>query len=83
MKTAAIEVNYPLHYGGYHFYQHDYDVKDERFSVLHVTSDTGLYLVYFGFLLLCIGTIWHFWLKHLQAFPKKINNLNTTVTNGN
>lgn len=59
----TIEVNDPLHYGGYHFYQSSYDDKAGAYTVLSVTSDTGLYFVYAGYLLVCLGVIWQFWGK--------------------
>ncbi len=58
-----IEVNHPLHYGGYYFYQHGYDSKEGKYTVLMVVSDSGIYIVYAGFLALMAGLIWHFWLK--------------------
>lgn len=61
----TIEVNDPLHYGGYHFYQSSYDSKAGRYTVLSVTSDTGLYTVYAGYFLLCLGVILQFWGKML------------------
>jgi len=63
----GIEVNHPLHFGGYHFYQHSYDADAGKYTILMVVSDTGLNLVYAGFLMLCIGALWHFWLKHLYS----------------
>jgi hypothetical protein len=62
-----IEVNHPLHFGGYHFYQHSYDADAGKYTILMVVSDTGLNLVYTGYLMLCIGALWHFWLKHLYS----------------
>jgi cytochrome c biogenesis protein ResB len=59
----TIEVNDPLYYGGYHFYQSDYDHQNGRYTVLSLTSDTGLYAVFTGFFLLCVGVIWQFWGK--------------------
>ena len=61
VAQKVIEVNHPLQYGGYHFYQHSYDSKGERYTVLSMTSDSGLSLVYAGFLLLCAGAFWQFW----------------------
>ena len=60
-----IEVNDPLHYGGYHFYQSEYRTyKDGTFAtVLSVTSDSGLYVVYTGFLFLCLGIMYHLWIR--------------------
>jgi len=60
-----IEVNHPLHFGGYHFYQHSYDAQAGQYTVLMVGPDTGLASVYGGFLMLCIGAFWHFWLRRL------------------
>ena len=60
-----IEGNHPLRYGGYHFYQSSYDDKAGQYTVLQVVSDTGLYIVYAGYWLLCLGVIWHFWIRHL------------------
>jgi len=57
----VIEVNDPLHYGDYHFYQHSYDNRQGRFTVLGVHSDAGLSVVYVGFALLCLGVAWLFW----------------------
>lgn len=59
----VIEVNRPLHYGGYHFYQFDYDKRAERYTVLAVRSDTGLPLVYLGFFVLGVGVFWRCWLQ--------------------
>ncbi len=60
--SKTIEVNHPLHYGGYHFYQHSYDNEQAGFTVLTVVSDSGLRLVYLGYLLLGGGVFTHFWL---------------------
>ncbi len=67
-KVAArknIEVNKPLHFGGYIFYQQGYDDDAGRYTVLRVTSDKGLITVYLGFILLCAGVFWHLWFRHL------------------
>jgi len=67
-KVAAekdIEVNHPLSFGGYHFYQHYYDTEAGQYTVLMVVSDTGLVVVYAGYWMLCIGVIWHLWLRHI------------------
>ena len=60
-----IEVNHPLRFGGYHFYQSSYDDKAGQYTVLQVVSDTGLYVVYAGYWMLCIGAIWHLWFRHI------------------
>jgi len=61
LAAKTIEVNDPLHYGGYHFYQHSYDTHAEQYTVLQVVSDSGLAAVYLGFFLLVTGTFWQFW----------------------
>ena len=62
-----IEVNHPLHFGGYHFYQMDYDHEAGQFTILLVHSDTGLRLVFIGYWMLCLGVLWHMWLRHIFA----------------
>jgi len=69
--NKVIEVNHPLHYGGYHFYQHSYDAKEGKYTILSVTSDSGLYCVYAGYWMLCLGVIWHFWLRHIVRRLKR------------
>jgi hypothetical protein len=71
VAEKTIEVNHPLHFGGYHFYQSSYDVEGHRYTVLSVVSDTGLNLVYAGYLALGVGVFWHFWIRHI--FTKGIN----------
>ncbi len=69
-----IEVNHPLHFGGYHFYQADYDNKAGQYTILMVISDTGITIVYAGYLMLCVGVFWHFWIKHLFTVKKTNGN---------
>ncbi|MBW8000591.1 MAG: cytochrome c biogenesis protein ResB [Planctomycetes bacterium] len=70
----TIEVNHPLHYGGYHFYQHSYDPEKGRYTILTVYSDSGLNLVYAGYLMLCSGVLWQFWCRHFLKFFKRSRN---------
>jgi len=65
LAKKDIEVNHPLHYGGYHFYQSSYDAQAGRYTILQVVSDTGVKIVFAGYWMLCIGVIWHMWLRHL------------------
>ena len=58
----VIEVNDPLHYGGYHFYQNSYDHRAWTYTLLEAVSDSGLPVVYAGFVLLMAGSAVHFWL---------------------
>ena len=59
LARKTIEVNDPLHVGGYHLYQFSYDPEGGRYTVLLVVSDSGLSLVYAGFVLLIGGLVWH------------------------
>ncbi|MDD5326448.1 MAG: cytochrome c biogenesis protein ResB [Phycisphaerae bacterium] len=71
-----IEVNHPLHFGGYHFYQSSYDTRAHRYTVLSVVSDSGLWLVYSGYLLLVAGVFWHFWLRRVFAKRRSEGGVN-------
>jgi len=70
VATKTIEVNHPLHWQGYHFYQHSYDSQAGQYTILSVTSDSGLYMVYSGYWLLGIGIFWQFWFRHITKFFK-------------
>ena len=59
----VIEVNHPLHYGGYHLYQHSYDQQGGRYTVLSISSDSGLDAVWAGFILLGGGAFWQLWVR--------------------
>ncbi len=59
----VIEVNDPLHYGGYHFYQYSYDEQHQKYTVLRVMSDSGLTAFYTGLFGLCAGAVWRLWLR--------------------
>jgi uncharacterized membrane protein YhaH (DUF805 family) len=65
LARKSIEVNKPLHFAGYLFYQQGYDDESGQYTVLRVTSDTGLGVVYLGYILLCAGVFWHLWLRHI------------------
>ncbi len=49
-----IYMNHILSYKGYRFYQADFD-KDAKGSILSVSYDPGMYVVYFGYFLLIVG----------------------------
>jgi hypothetical protein len=58
----VVEVNHPLHYGGYRFYQASYGTEAGRsYTVLSVSSDSGVNMVYLGFILLTAGAFWWLW----------------------
>ncbi|MHC5061340.1 MAG: cytochrome c biogenesis protein ResB [Planctomycetota bacterium] len=74
IARKTVEVNHPLHYGGYHFYQNSYDAQNEQYTVLTVHSDNGLYLVYAGYLILSAGILWQMWLRHIPGYLKRRAN---------
>lgn len=63
----TIEVNHPLYYGGYFFYQDSYDSIEMRYTVLRVTSARGLIPVFLGFALVVVGSLWHLWLPRRRG----------------
>ena len=68
VKQKEIEVNHPLHYAGYHFYQHSFGQNDlGDYTVLMVVSDSGLRAVFVGYAMLVAGIGWHFWGRRVLA----------------
>ncbi|GAX59439.1 hypothetical protein SCALIN_C03_0096 [Candidatus Scalindua japonica] len=63
MVTKTIEVNNPLKYKGFVFYQSSYDPEGERYTGLQVTKNPGIIVVYAGFILLCLGIVFIFYIK--------------------
>ncbi|MDR4506409.1 MAG: cytochrome c biogenesis protein ResB [Candidatus Scalindua sp.] len=61
--SKTIEVNDPLKYGGYVFYQSSYDPEGELYSGLQVTKNPGIIVVYSGFIILCVGVVFIFYIK--------------------
>ena len=67
IARKTIEVNDPLYIDGYHLYQQSYDHQEGRYTVLAVASDSGLSLVYVGFILLVGGLAVHVLLPKRRA----------------
>jgi hypothetical protein len=61
--SKTIEVNDPLKYGGYVFYQSSYDPEGGLYSGLQVTKNPGIVVVYSGFIILCVGVVFIFYVK--------------------
>ena len=57
----AIEVNRPLHHGGFHFLQFSFGDGPRPYTVLHVASDRGLGVAYAGFMFAGAGAAWWAW----------------------
>ena len=60
---AEITVNHPQHVLGYHLYQMSWGQDPRLYSVLLVASDSGLNLVYTGFVVLVLGVVLRFWFR--------------------
>lgn len=71
VSQKVVEVNRPLHYGGYHFYQDSYDAEDQQYTVLSVTSDSGVLWVYVGMFLLLGGSAWRFYARPVVIYFRK------------
>ena len=64
LAAKTLSVNHPAHFAGYYFYQSSYG-RDFHgpYSILHVTIDSGIPVVYAGYILLCAGVVWSLWAK--------------------
>lgn len=65
VRTKTIEVNDPLQYRGYTFYQADYNPHDLAWTGIQVAKDPGVPLVYTGFCIFLIGLLFVFYGKPL------------------
>ncbi len=63
VKKHVIEVNSPLVYKGYYFYQSNYDPNNPHYSGISVSKDPGAYIVFLGFFMLTLGGILRFYFK--------------------
>lgn len=68
-EAAEVLVNRPVHVAGYHLYQQSWGSEPEIYTVLLVVSDSGVWFVYAGFILLGIGSVWQFWVRPLLRNP--------------
>ncbi len=59
----TIEVNHPLVYGGYAIYQQSYDEVDWTWTGFEVVRDPGLWIVYTGFIMMCLGAVYVFYVR--------------------
>ncbi|MEN6578133.1 MAG: cytochrome c biogenesis protein ResB [Phycisphaerales bacterium] len=73
VASKSIEVNHPLHHDGYHIYQYKPGGENEygnKYTGLLVVSDSGLNVVYGGYVLLIGGVFWHFWGRRILHWFK-------------
>ncbi|MDD4888445.1 MAG: cytochrome c biogenesis protein ResB [Phycisphaerae bacterium] len=62
VERQVVEVNRPLHYGGYHFYQVDWDRRRDDVTIFEVRADTGVGWVFAGYAVGMFGLLWKFWI---------------------
>jgi len=60
---ARVSVNDPFSYGGWTFYQVNYDPKDPTYSGLEAVRDPGVSWVFLGFALISLGVFAMFYLE--------------------
>lgn len=62
-EAKTIEVNQPLVRNGFHLYQANYKPEDPTWSGIQVVKDPGLWTVYAGMALICLGLVQAFYLR--------------------
>ena len=65
--TGTIEVNHPLKYRGYSFYQSSYDPARPQWTGLEVVRDPGVNVVFLGIVLLNLGVIIAFYRRRVGS----------------
>jgi hypothetical protein len=62
-RHQTIEVNHPLKYKGFSFYQANFDPDNPAFSGIQMVKDPGLGFVYTGFIMMSLGVIFIFYIR--------------------
>jgi len=63
--SRDIQVNAPLNFAGYNFFQTSYDSQDLSWTGLQVVKDPGVPVIYAGFVLLIVGLVMIFYVGPL------------------
>lgn len=74
IKEKMIEVNKPLYYGGYHFYQNTFGYTNSGpVSGILVSSARGVWVVFLGYAMIFFGLIIQLWPKLLRKnrYPER------------
>lgn len=66
VKEKAVEVNSPLYYNGYLFYQYSYDEKKHIYSVIKVVANDGVVSVFLGYALVGFAILFYCWIIKLR-----------------
>lgn len=72
VESREIFVNDPYTYGGYTFYQANYDPEHLRYSGIDVVRDPGLHFVYGGLVVMLLGVLHIFYLRTLGRRRKEV-----------
>lgn len=72
LATKQIKVNEPLFYGGYAFYQANFDPKNLRYSGIEVVRDPGLWLVFVGLVAVLLGVVQIFYFRALGKRRREV-----------
>ncbi|MEZ4958955.1 MAG: cytochrome c biogenesis protein ResB [Saprospiraceae bacterium] len=67
LKERSVRVNEPMQFGGYRFYQTDYDPNNPSYSGIGVSHEPGLIVIYLGFFLLVAGVTHMFYFRGRQG----------------
>jgi hypothetical protein len=81
LARKTIEVNSPLHHGGYHFYLSRFDAAGE-YLLLDVRSSDGLIWVCIGFALILIGCVLRLWVRPAWNRVKAVRALHRGTDGG-
>jgi hypothetical protein len=69
LKTKDVEVNEPVSYNGYKFYQTDYDEQNPNYSGIGVSYNPGLGVVYAGFIILFFSSLFLMFIRENNGMP--------------
>jgi hypothetical protein len=60
---AVVSVNEPMTHNGWTLYQVNYNPNDPTYSGLEAVYDPGVFWVFTGFALICLGVFWMFYVE--------------------
>jgi hypothetical protein len=63
VERAVVSVNDPFDFGGWTFYQVNYNPEEPNYSGLEAVHDPGVTWVFLGFTLICLGVGYMFYVE--------------------
>jgi hypothetical protein len=63
VRRAIVGVNEPFDFGGWTLYQVNYNPEDPSYSGLEAVYDPGVSWVFLGFVLICVGVFYLFYVE--------------------